>query len=179
MNFRIATYTNLYNCMKYYRITHFWTQTLALIPTWIAKASTVIRLQTEKYPNSFVVKGRSLQNGIKAKKRNKIDKQIQQHYSDQLLSLALLLVLLHQTTTPGLGLLLFWFRDVWYFTERGCQPLPSTQHGGPALRIQGQEARWHNYIPRHWVARDPGSATSRTHSNCEPLRAVCSTVGGK
>lgn len=56
------------------------------------------------------------------------------------------------------------------FSLIGCQPLAQTPTWRTRYRyLWPPEPRWPRYTPRHWVARVLGSATSRTHNNCETL----------
>jgi hypothetical protein len=54
--------------------------------------------------------------------------------------------------------------------RRDITRLPNPQFGGPGLRIYDPRRQWPRYTPRIWVARDFGSATSRTLDNCESQR---------
>ena len=68
---------------------------------------------------------------------------------------------------------------VVFYGVRLSAPRPTLNLTEQISVFMATETRWHSYNITHWVARDPGGATSRTHSNCESLRSVASTVGWK
>jgi hypothetical protein len=74
--------------------------------------------------------------------------------------------------------LLLW-RHVMFYKEMLSAPRAKLNLTDQFRVFMATETRWPSYAPRHWVARDLGSATSPNHSNCDTLRSVGSTVGGK
>ena len=72
------------------------------------------------------------------------------------------------TTVSSLGLVFFRFRDTWCFTG-WLQPLASPPTCRTSLSIYMTPGDgWPRYTPRHWVARDVVSVTSRTCNDFVP-----------
>jgi len=66
------------------------------------------------------------------------------------------------------------------FSERGCEPLAqSSTWRTRSPYLWSPETGWPSYTPWHWAARDLGSATSRTHNNCESLRPMVHNYSDK
>jgi len=110
----------MYIFVKYNKFTWPWTETMVLISTWIVKTSTVLSIQTEYYPISFVGDGRSMQMILISQNAiNRTDKYstINQINSSHLHFSALN----HHRSTPGIALL-FWFREIWCFRGKVCHP---------------------------------------------------------
>jgi hypothetical protein len=90
---------------------------------WIVKTSTVINIQTEHYPKSFVADGRSMQNDINIKKRNKQGRKIQLQMN-QISSYQQHFFLLCKTTAQHRILFSFYSGfETWCLTGKGRLPL--------------------------------------------------------
>jgi len=62
----------------------------------------------------------------------------------------------------------FVMRD--FYSEGLSAPRPNPKLEDQVSVFMTPETKLPRYTPSQWVARDLGSAISRNHNNCEPLR---------